>query len=233
MGYDPNQPPQGQPGQPGQPPYRPSSDIPPTQYVPQQPYGQPQQFPQQGQYNAPPPPQQQPYGQPPFNQVPPLPNYAQQPPQQQKRSLRWLWITLGIVGVLIVAGCAICGIMTANGIGFLAQKAGPVVAADQYYAAVQKQDYTTAYSFLSPDATLTSQNQTVPVGGSQQGYTQAAQLLDANFGVVTSHTVATTGSDTALLTINVTRAKHAPYSVRFTMVQIGDNWKIKNMEGGF
>jgi len=227
MGYNPNQPPQGQPGQP---PYQPSSEIPPTQYVPQPSYGQPKQ---QGPYNAPPSQQPyQPYGQAPFNQVPPLPNYAQQPPQQ-KRSLRWLWITLGIVGVLIVAGCAICGILTANGIGFLAQKAGPVVAADEYYAAVQKQDYTTAFSYLSPDATLTSQGQTVPVGGSQQGYAQAAQLLDARFGTVTSHTVASNGSDTTILTINVTRTKLASYSVRFTMVQVGDTWKIKNMEGGF
>ncbi len=228
MGYDPNQPPP--PGQPGQPPYQPSADIPPTQYAPQPSYGPPQQ-PQYGQqYNAPPP--QQPYGQAPYNQVPPLPNYTQQPPQQ-KRSLRWLWITLGIVGVLIVAGCAICGVLTANGIGFLAQKAGPVVAVDQYYTAVQKQDYATAFSYLSPDATLTSQGQTVPIGGSQQGYVQAAQLLDENFGTVSSHTVAATGSDTAILTINVTRTKHAPYSVRFTMVQVGSAWKIKNMEGGF
>jgi hypothetical protein len=205
MGYDPNQPPPY--GQPGQPPYQQSSEVPPTQYAgPQPPYGA----------------AQPPYGQAPYGA-----------PTPQKRSLRWLWITLGIVAALIVAGCAICGILTANGIGFLAQKAGPVVAAEQYYLAVQKQDYTTAFSYLSNDATLTSQKQTVPINGSEQGYVQAAQLLDTNFGTVTSHTIAATGSDTAVLTINVTRSKHAPYSVRFTMVKIGDNWKIKNMEGGF
>src|SRR6266487_2598182 len=205
MSYNPNQPPYGQSGQPGQPPYQPpSSEIPPTQYAPQPPYGAPQQ-----------------------------PPYGQPPPVPPKRSLRWLWITLAIVGVLIVAGCATCGILSVNAIGPFARAVGPVVAVDQYYTAVQKQDYTTAFSFLSNDATLTSQNQTVPIGTSQQAYSQAAQLLDANFGTVTSHSVAASGSDTTVLTINVTRTKHAPYSVRFTMVQIGNNWKIKNMEGGF
>ncbi len=228
MGYNPNQPPYGQSGQPGQPPYQPpSSEIPPTQYAPQPPYGAPQQPPYGQPYGT--PPQQPPYGQPQYGQPP----YGQVPPTPPKRSLRWLWITLAIVGVLILAGCATCGILSVNAIGPFARAVGPVVAVDQYYTAVQKQDYTTAFSFLSNDATLTSQNQTVPIGTSQQAYSQAAQLLDANFGTVTSHSVAASGSDTTVLTINVTRTKHAPYSVRFTMVQIGNSWKIKNMEGGF
>ena len=174
--------------------------------------------------------------QPPYDQ----PGQPGQPPYDKvslptaQRSLRWLWITLAIVGVLILAGCATCGILTTKGIGFLAQAAGPVIAADQYYAAVQKQDYTRAFSYLSNDATLTSQNQTVPIGNSLQAYSQAAQLLDAQFGIVTSHQVAANGSNTAVLTISVRRTRlTAAYSVRFTMAQVGNSWKIQHIDGSF
>src|SRR6266516_2824315 len=96
MGYDPNAPyNQGQPQQP-------STQYTPPGYgqgQPQQPYGQP---PYQG--------QQPPYGQPPYGQEQyggPPPNYGQPP---KKSSLKWLWITLAIVGAVLVLGCGGCAI---------------------------------------------------------------------------------------------------------------------------
>ena len=146
--------------------------------------------------------------------------------RRKKNSRRWLWILLTVICVLIIGGFLIAR--------YLTTLAGPVVTVDNYYQAVLQKNYTLAYSYLASNATLTSQNQKVPIGP-QQDYATSARLLDLNIGPVTSYTVATTNS-TALIVINTTRSKNARsihYSVRFTMVQIGDNWKIKNMEGGF
>src|SRR5689334_21190863 len=98
MDYDPNQPTSGRPQDPSGPPsygQQPSGQPqrPPTGHVPP-PYG--------SEYV---PPQQPPYQQPQYG-IPPFPNYAQ--PQPPKRSLRWLWITLAIVGGILVLACAGC-----------------------------------------------------------------------------------------------------------------------------
>jgi hypothetical protein len=112
MGYDPNQPAYGTPNQP--------------------PYGAPNQPP----YGVPPqtPP---PYGtpnQPPYGGVPP---YAQ--PPAPKRSLKWLWITLGIVVGIFVLACGGLAVLGGTLIG------GPSSSVDSYYKAIEGQDYTTAY----------------------------------------------------------------------------------------
>src|SRR2546426_4444917 len=164
MYNDPNQP---QPPPYGQPPYQQ-----PTQYS-QPPYGQPDQ-----QYG------QQPYGQPQYGQpqygVPPVPGYAQ--PQPQKKSLRWLWITLAIVGGLLVLLCGGCVLAGALGIGFLAKAVQPATVADSYYKAIENRDYNTAYSYLRID-TLTAGGQSVTATESE--YAQLAQEVDTAKGPVT------------------------------------------------
>ncbi|MEV0069528.1 hypothetical protein [Amycolatopsis sp. NPDC050768] len=85
----------------------------PQQPYPQQPYPQQQPYPSQQQ----PYPQQQ-WAQPGY----PPPGY---PPQPRKRSLLWLWITLGVV-VVLAAGVAITGFVAP---GFLVNKNHPVGAA--------------------------------------------------------------------------------------------------------
>ena len=146
--------------------------------------------------------------------------------QQKKISRRWLWILIGVVCVLIIGAFLVAR--------YLTTLAGPVVTADNYYQAVLQKNYTLAYSYLASNATLTSQNQKVPIGP-QKDYTTSARLLDSNIGPVTKYTVATT-NDTTLLIINVTRIKNArpvQYSVHFTMIQVDGMWKIKDMNGGF
>ncbi len=162
--------------------------------------------------------------QPPYNIV--LPRSGRILARQKKTSRSWLWILLGVVCVLIVGAILIAR--------YLTTLAGPVVTADDYYEAVAQKDYTLAYSYLASNATLTSQNQNVPLG-SQKDYVAFAQLLDKNIGSVTGYTVATT-NNTTLLIINTTRSKNAHpihYSVRFTMVQVDGVWKIKGMNGSF
>lgn len=146
--------------------------------------------------------------------------------RQKRTSRRWLWILLAVVCVLIIAAIFVTR--------YLSTLAGPVVTADNYYQAVLQKDYPLAYSYLTSDATLTSQNQEVPIG-SQKDYVTFAQLLDKNIGPVTSYTVATTNTAT-LLVISTTRSKSTGpihYAVRFKMVQVDGVWKIKDMDGSF
>jgi hypothetical protein len=168
-----------------------------------------------------------------------LPPPAQKPPHNiamprsrrilsrpSKTSRRWPWIIGGLVCILIIAA-----ILTTY---YLSTLAGPTVTVENYYKAVSQQNYTLAYSYLANNATLTSQNQKIPIGA-QQDYATSARLLDSNIGSVISYTVATTSNST-LLMINTTRSKNAHsihYSVRFTMIQEAGTWKIKDMNGGF
>ncbi len=134
MYNDPNQPPQ----QPQQNPY----ELPPTQYAgpPQQPPSNPYEVPPTQYAGQPYNPQQ--YGAPPYNQPPsqyappPVPGYAQVP-QPPKRSLRWLWITLSIVGGVLVLSCIGCVFFVARGYNILAPTVSASVTASSYYQAIE------------------------------------------------------------------------------------------------
>jgi len=218
MNNDPNQPQQPPYGQPpygqqpyGQPPYgQPPYGQPPTQYSPPV-YGQQPQ---------------QPYGVPPV----PGPGYpGYMPPSQQKKSLRWLWITLGIIGGLIVIACGICGVASMMGANIFNQAAGSTIVVEQYYQAVQKQDYATAYTFVSPTANVSLQGKNFPVS-SAQSYTLLAQTLDKSLGTVSQHTSHIDGSNTSSFTITVTRGGKQ-YIVHMTLSKTGNDWKITSADG--
>ena len=225
MNNDPNQPPYGQPptsyGQP-QPPY---GQPQPPYGQPQPPYGQPQ--PPYGQPQPPYGQPQPPYGQPQYG-TPMAPGYMT-PLQPPKKSLRWLWITLGILGGLMVLACGGCAIIGALEAKNFSQAIGPAIVVEQYYQAVQKQDYTTAYSYVSSNATFTSQGRTIPIT-QQSVYTTTAQSLDTQLGPMTSHTTKMVGTDTTQFIVTVTRGGKN-FVVHLTLAKIGNNWKIVNADG--
>jgi hypothetical protein len=189
--------------------------------------------PQQPPYGQPPQWGQQPYGQPPPTQyppqyggVPPVPGYVQ-PQQQPKRSLRWLWITLGIVGGILVLGCAGCVILSVVGVNLFGQVVAPVTTSTQYYQAIKDQDYGKAYSYLDPNIKLAIGSGSVPVPATQQLYTQSAQGIDQEKGPVTSFTIKSfnvNGSD-ATVVVSVTRSS-GTYEVTLQLKQEGSDWKI-------
>jgi len=208
MYNDPNQPPQ------------PSYD--PTQYVPpQQPsYGQVHQPPNAYTQHAPP------QGYPRYD-VPPLPgNYMAPPP---KKSLLWLWITLSVVGGLIVLSCIGCAVVGGFGINQIAQKEGGVIAATAYYQAIEKQDYASAYTYL--DTTGTVMRQQV----NQADFATAAQAVDGTKGTVTSATLATSAAQAPTtqntsVTMSVTRDGQT-YEVHLQLRKEGNEWKITDADG--
>lgn len=216
MYNDPNQPPYGQP----QPPY----EQPPTNYgAPSpQPYGVPPLPP----YAQP----QQPYGaMDPYSQPDNAYNaYNGQPPQQPKSSLRWLWITLGVLGGLIALSCAGCILFTTISSGLFAQKVVPTVIATQYYQALQKQDYVKAHTYLSSDVTLTTAQRSTSLAG-QTIFDIAAKTFDTQLGPISSFTVHADSTDTTHLRVTVTRGTQT-YDVHLTLTQVGNDWKISNMD---
>ncbi len=225
MSSDPNQQPpnQGQQlpyGQP-QPPY----GQPPSQYgqqwgqQPQPQYGQPQQPPYQQQWGQQPPQDYQPtqYVAPAYG-AQPMPGYM--PPPQQRKSRRGLWIALAIIAGILVLGCAGCGIASFAGIGFFAKSiAAPALTATQYYNAVEKQDYATAFSYTSLN-TLT-----------QDAYTKAAQLLDTAKGPVTSYSIGNVSinNNIATVTVSVTRGSTTS-DVHLQLQQVNGSWKITSFD---
>ena len=212
MGYDPNQP-YGA-GQP-QPPYgqpQPSYGQPPTQYKPPPNYGQQQP------YNPSPPM---------YGGTPPMPNYGQ---PQKKSSLRWLWITLAIVGGLLVLGCGGCAIASYAGIGYFAKAiAGPSVAVNAYYQNIKDKNYDQAYTYLDTSGTVQSQF----VNASS--FAQVAQAQDQVKGPVTAYsqtnisTDSNNGVNTANVTMSVTRNGSA-YAVQLQLKEENGVWKITSFD---
>ena len=204
MGYDPNQP-------YGQPP---------------NPYGQPPT-----QYNPPPPgfEQGQPlYGQPPmYSGTPPMPMPNYGPPPQKKSSLRWLWITLAIVGGLLVLSCGGCVIAGVAGIGFFAKAiAGPTATANVYYQNIKDQTYDQAYNYLDTNMTTTTGQQLTSTV-----FTGMAQAQDQAKGPVTAfsqtsvNTDSTNGVNTATVVMSVTR-NGSSYDVTLQLREESGAWKI-------
>ena len=150
--------------------------------------------------------------------------YTQQQPQ--KRSLRWLWITLGIIGGLVVLGCAGCAIVSALGVNFVSKAVGPAVVASQYYQAVGQQDYNKAYGYLDTSS-ISVQGQAV----TESAYAQASQLIDTTQGKVTksSSTAFNVTNDTATVTMSVTRTS-GTYDVHLQLKKIGNDWKIVSVD---
>jgi NTF2-like N-terminal transpeptidase domain len=122
----------------------------------------------------------------------------------------------------------VCGILFATGAAFFAKTvAGPALVANQYYSAVEKQDYTTAYSYLSTNL-IAQNNQPL----TQELYTTAAQTLDAVKGKVTNYNVknVTTNNTTTSLTVTVTRANAPSYDVQLQLEQVNGTWKITKFD---
>ena len=116
-----------------------------------------------------------------------------------------------------------CGIFFVAGIGFFAKSVAlPAITVSQYYSAVEKQDYNTAFSFTNL-STLNGQTLTL------DAYTKAAQTLDVARGTVTNFSVGnvpTINNNMASVTVSVTRGSTPPYNVHVQLQQVNGSWKI-------
>lgn len=200
MYNDPNQSPQ----QPQQNPY----EVPPTQYAgpPPSPYRVPPT-----QYVPPPPP----YG------VPLVPGYTQVP-LPPKRSLRWLWITLSIIGGVLVLSCAGSIAFSFLRSNILSPTAGASTTANSYYQAIENKDYATAYNYLANDM-YTSGGQAITLSL----YTNIAQADDLYSGPVISFSQSNISINSGKVSVTMSVKRNGnPYVVYLQLQQNSGNWQI-------
>lgn len=162
------------------------------------------------------------------------PLYAAPPPhvrdnvplQQPRKSRRWIWITLGVIGGLIVIG----GIVLVLSLGFFTAStiktiAGPTIVADQYYTTIKSQDYNKAYTFWDSNV-----QKAYPL----EMFTSESQLVDKQLGTVTHYTIASQvqypENNTAIVSLTTTRSGGVSQTVQLHLQQVGSLWKITSSE---
>jgi hypothetical protein len=145
---------------------------------------------------------------------------------QPRKSRRWVWITLGVIGGLIV----VVGFVLVVSIGFFTAStiktiAGPTIVADQYYTTIKNQDYAKAYTFWD-----TNVQKAYPL----EMFTSESQLVDKQLGTVAHYTIASQvqypENTTALVTLTVTRSGGVSQTVQLHLQQVGSEWKITSSE---
>lgn len=160
----------------------------------------------------------------PYDQIPGQPLFAPPPflPEPRKKSRRWLWITL-IVIVLLIAGAA------ATTVILTAPTRAITATVQQYYNAVQQQDYATAYTYLDRQSFIyLGQQRTL----SRTDYTLASRANDLAEGKVTTYAITNieiTSSNNpggiAIATVDVTR-KGIVREISVQLAQVNGNWEI-------
>src|SRR5258708_20536756 len=116
------------------------------------------------------------------------------PPPQPKKSLRWLWILLSVLGGLLVVGCGTCIFstvymtrsITSTSSSSTSLFSGPTFNLDTYYQEIEQNEYNIAYDHLSPDAIISIDGQDVPIT-SLAVFTTTEQGLITTFGAETRY----------------------------------------------
>ena len=197
----------------------------------QYPFGQqgpvPLQAFQQGQQG-----QQIPPGYSPYPPYPPpfMPPYPQKPPV--KKSRRWLWITLSIVGVVLLASCGLCGWAAYNLFSPAYQGVSNSLSlVDDYYSALQAKNYAAAYDDLSTQYQLS--------GLTEAKFAQEASARDTQYGAIQTYspgqTTYSTGPNNGFNFTHFTYAvsikrPNLSYTATLTLSEIQNQWKITNFD---
>jgi hypothetical protein len=162
------------------------------------------------------------------------PPFAPVPPMQPavKKSYKWIWISISILVVFLLAACGVCGWAFSQFLTPIVQSESDAInVANNYYAALQAKDYAGAYQYLMPQGTIQ--------GMTQATFTQRARDADTQYGTVRSYTtgaiIVVSNSNAGLsfsrftVVINVARIKQS-YSVLLTLQKSGNNWKIVDVD---
>jgi ABC-type transporter MlaC component len=124
--------------------------------------------------------------------------------------------------VLACGGCSLVGFIAA-----LTTNADSTV--NDYYSAIEQQNYSQAYTYLAVD-TLTIQGE--QISATQGSFALAAQVIDQQAGPVTSYSItsSSTNGDTATVVVHVTRSSGVAYDVHLQLTRINSEWKITQLD---
>ncbi len=161
----------------------------------------------------------------PVHAAPPSPVRGDEPSQPPKRSRRWIWITLGVIGGLLVIGGIVLAVGRSSFTGSAIKTiAGPTIVADQYYTAIRNRDYTKAYTYWD-----SNEQKVYPL----EMFTSESQLVDKQLGIVTHYTIASQvqypDNNKAIVTLTATRSGGSQ-TVQLHLLQVGSEWKIISSE---
>jgi hypothetical protein len=167
---------------------------------------------------------------PPSYPPPFVPPYERRPTVRKSR--RWLWITLSIVGAVLLLTCGLCSWAAYNFLAPAVQGvSGSLNVIDDYYGSLQTKNYAAAFGDINTQYELSSLTET--------RFVQEASRRDSQYGPILSFTpgqpaYASTpngGFDFTRFTVSVDvkRAK-LNYTTTFSVRKIGSNWKITNFD---
>lgn len=159
--------------------------------------------------------------------VPPY-GYGQlgQPPV--KKSRRWVWILVSVLGVILLATCGLCGWGAYSLFSSVYQQvSGSLTVVDDFYSNLQAENYSAAYSDLAPRGQI--------IGLTEVEFTSQARKLDSQYGPITSFVLGQPAFSTSsnsqpdltrfTITVDIKRT-HLSYTALLTVNKINGTWKI-------
>jgi len=142
---------------------------------------------------------------------------APSPPASRKTSRRWLSL---VILVLVIAGA----VTTTMLLLVHNQSRAVNTVVQDYYNAVERQDYATAYRYLNHQMSASSSQLQML---SLTAYTQNSLSLDQAYGRLTAYTISSTSITHGIATVIVERTRGGNTAEGFIEVQqVGDKWEI-------
>jgi hypothetical protein len=157
---------------------------------------------------------------------------AAMPQPARKPSRTWIPVVVTFFSVIVLLSCGLCGwgFYSIFNSSFQITN-GVMTTVNDYYSAIEQQNYAAAYSELAPQGSIS--------GLTQQAFIQQAQQRDQQFGPVTSYVPGQPGfgfnssnqPDLSQMTlpVSITRT-HLHYSALLTLQKIGNNWLITDFD---
>jgi flagellar basal body-associated protein FliL len=156
------------------------------------------------------------------------------PPGQKRHGVVWTVVAI-IAGLVILVPVALFLLLV---VGFgIADSHHPTVgeaysAVQQYYKAIQRHDYTAAYAYMDPHATMTVNGQDTVVD-SATTLAALTQAADQTKGAITAYTLSDgnfeLGKPIVDMTVQVTRGA-TPYDVHIQISMIKGKWRILRLD---
>lgn len=161
---------------------------------------------------------------------PPYPPYQRRP--AVKKSRRWLWITLSIIGVVLLASCGLCGWAAYNFFSPAVQSVtNSLNVVEDYYSALQAKNYAAAFDDISTQSQLS--------GLTEAQFAKEASARDTQYGAIQSYNAGnpayTTdpngGFNFTHFTYSVSiKRPNLSYTTTLSLSSINNQWKITNFD---
>ena len=169
-------------------------------------------------------------GMPPNYPPPFVPPYERRMPVRKSR--RWLWITLSIVGVVVLLSCGLCSWAAYSFFSPVVQGvSGSLTVVDNYYNDLQSKDYTSAFSNISTQYNLSSLTESQFVQQASDRDNQYGAILSYSPGQPAYASSPNGGFDFTRFTISVdVKRPKISYTTTLYLRKIGNDWKITNFD---